>query len=70
MRRVARRGGAFVVLPNFLLGLIITPKEDKLKNYRGNLTRRQMGTYSKKIYQENIDNEVLVANKDGWGSWD
>ena len=69
--RLERRGGAFVVLPEFLLKFIPTPKKEKFKNYRGNLSGYQMGKYSKKIWQENIDNEVLVANKGvEWGKWD
>ena len=70
LARLERRGGAFAVMPDSLLGLIPTPKEEKFKHYRGNMTRQQMGKYAKRIYQENIDNNVLVVNEGGWGKWD
>jgi hypothetical protein len=68
--RLERRGGIVKILPDTFLSLIPTLKEDKFKNYRLKLSRKQMGNRAKKIYEENIKNEVLVVNKDGWGAWD
>lgn len=67
--RLERRGKKHEQLPN-LLSLIPTPKEDKFKNYRPGVSRRQMGKQAKRIYEENIKNEVLVVNKEGWGKWE
>ena len=68
--RLERRGGKVVVLPDKYLGLIVTPKVDKFKNYRLKLSRRQMNNRAKKIYEENIANDVWVVNEGGWGAWD
>ena len=68
--RLERRGGKVKILSDKFLRLIPTPREDKFKNYRLQLSRRQMSNRAKKIYEENIENEVKVVNKDGWGRWD
>lgn len=68
--RLKRRGGKSKQLPTkMMLGLLITTKEDKFKNYRLKLSRKQIKMRAKQIYLYNIENEVLVANKDGWGKW-
>jgi len=69
--RLERRGGKTARLPAGLLRLIPTPKEDKLKNYRLPLSRREVKKLSTPIYEENIRNGVLVANVGKeWGKWD
>lgn len=68
--RLERRGGKTARLPAGLLRLIPTPKEEKLKNYRLKLSRKEVKKLSTPIYEENIKNEVLVANVGkGWGKW-
>jgi glycosyltransferase involved in cell wall biosynthesis len=67
--RLKRRGKKFAYFPTGLVEAIYTPKEEKYKNIRPGRSRRWVETYSKSIYEENIENEVLVANKDGWGKW-
>lgn len=68
--RLVRRGGKFKQLPHGLLGLIPTPKTEKFKNYRLKLSRSEISKRSKAIYEDNIKNEVLVVNEDGWGNWE
>ena len=68
--RLERRGGKTARLPAGLLRLIPTSKEDKLKNYRLPLSRREVKKLSTPIYEENIRNGVLVANVGKeWGKW-
>ena len=68
--RLERRGGKTARLPAGLLSLIPTPKEDKFKNYRLPLSRKETKKLAKPIYEENIRNKVLVANKGKeWGKW-
>jgi len=68
--RLRRRGAAHTRIPD-LLELIYTPWSMKLANYRGSPSRREVGKRSKKIYLENIDRGVLVANTEtGWGKWE
>jgi len=69
--RLERRGAKYKVLPTYLLDLIPTPKADKFKNYRLVLSRGEVNRRSKAIYEENIANEVLVANEGKeWGQWE
>ena len=68
--RLERRGGRYTVLQT-KPRIIPTYNEEKIKNYRLKLSKREMGKRAKKIYFENIENEVLVANEGkDWGSWD
>jgi glycosyltransferase involved in cell wall biosynthesis len=68
--RLKRRGNKFGQMPSNLLISIPTPRKEKYKNYRLSLNRPEIYKRSKAIYEENIKNEVLVANKGGWGSWE
>ena len=68
--RLERRGGKHETIPKGLLELIPTPKADKFRNYRPNLSRAQMRKNAKRVYEENIRNEVLAVNRDGWGKWE
>ena len=70
MLRLMRRGGKFKRVPLDMVIDIPTPKADKYKNLRPGLSRVRIEKYSKAIYDENIANEVLVANKGGWGQWE
>jgi hypothetical protein len=67
--RLTRRGGKFKQLPNGLLTLIPTPRTEKFKHYRLNLPRSEISRRSKRIYEDNINNEATVVNVDGWGNW-
>ena len=67
--RLKRRGKKFAQSPLGLVEAIYTPKGEKYRNIRPGHSRRWVETYSKSIYEENIANKVLVANKDGWGKW-
>jgi predicted glycosyltransferase involved in capsule biosynthesis len=67
--RLQRRGKKFAHSPLGLVEAIYTPKAEKYRNIRSGHSRRWVETYSKSIYEENIANEVLVTNKDGWGKW-
>lgn len=68
--RLLRRGAVEATYDlDTMLDLIRTPWEQKLANYRIPLTRSDAHAYACAIYDENIRNQVLVAN-DGieWGS--
>jgi len=70
IKRLERRGGKWTTLSTRPI-IIPTPNEDKIKNYRLKLTKKDMGSRAKKIYYENIKNKVLIANEGkDWGSWD
>ena len=68
--RLERRGEKYKQIPLNLVATIPTPKADKYRNLRPGLSRIQTEKYSKAIYDENIANKVLVANKKGWGKWE
>lgn len=66
--RLKRRGGKFGLVPNGLMQVIPTSNEDKVKNFRLKLSRREMGKLMRPIYEENKANGVLVANQGmEWG---
>ena len=66
--RLARRGGKFRMLPNGLLSVIETPNEEKIKNYRLPLSKREMHRRGMIIYKENKAAGLLVANEGlTWG---
>lgn len=66
--RLTRRGGKFGYLPNGLLHVIKTPNEEKVKNYRLPLSKRQMYLRMKPIYTENSQASMMVANEGiEWG---
>ena len=69
--RLERRGGKTARVPSGMLKLIPTPKEEKFNdNYRLHLSRKETKKRAKPIYEENIRNQVLVANKGKeWGKW-
>ena len=67
--RLERRGKKFAQSPLGLVSAIYTSKKEKYKNIRSGHSRKWVERYSKSVYEENIANEVLVANKDGWGKW-
>ena len=65
--RLVRRGGKLGLLPS-LLKVIRTPNEEKVKNYRLVLSKREMIDRMKPIYEENTKNHMLVANQGReWG---
>lgn len=68
--RLLRRGATEATYDlDAMLNLIRTPWDQKLANYRVPLSRADAHAYACAIYDENIRNEVLVAN-DGieWGA--
>jgi GT2 family glycosyltransferase len=68
--RLRRRGGKFGLVPDGLVSVIRTSNKDKVKNYRLNLSKREMSRRNHKILDENNANGVLVANESKeWGSW-
>jgi hypothetical protein len=69
--RFDRRGCRGKQLPHTLMDIIYTPSKEKVKNYRLKLSRHRMGKIAKKIYFENIENNVMVANEgEEWGKWE
>ncbi len=68
--RLQRRGSKFGLVPNGLMSVIPTSNEDKVKNFRLKLSRREMSKLMRPIYEENSANYVLVANQgQAWGQW-
>jgi GT2 family glycosyltransferase len=68
--RLARRGLSVYTLPLIYAPGIATPNIDKVKNYRLPLTKHRMKVMMAPIYQENIANNILIANEGKeWGVW-
>ncbi len=68
--RMMRRGLKFGEVPRGLMHVIETPNEEKVKNYRLELSKREMSHRMHLIYDENKANNVLTANPGGWGKWE
>ena len=68
--RLRRRGEKNARVPIRLTTVIRTPKSKKYKDLQPDLSKKEMDEYSRAVYDENIANKVLVANKAGWGSWE
>lgn len=75
--RLHRRGGTFELFPSRLITAIETSNREKLENldqerYRNGpfWVKRMMFRAMRVIYEENIANQVLVANEGReWGQW-
>jgi len=68
--RLQRRGSEFGLVSNGLMNVIPTSDEDKIKNFRLKLSKREMGRLMRPIFEENIAKDVLVANQGReWGQW-
>ena len=67
--RLHRRGGKFVEYPSDILTVIPTSRTEKFKNYSMK-SAHGMKVLNKEVYEENMKRGVLVANDEGWGSWD
>jgi glycosyltransferase involved in cell wall biosynthesis len=71
--RLHRRGGRFETFPNSLISELYTPNNEKLANLdtselEGKIwVKREMLRLRRPIFEENIANNVLVANPNGWG---
>ena len=66
--RLTRRGSQFGLLPSGLLHVIETPNDEKVKNYRLPLSKRQMHQQMRDIYTENNQAQMMVANEGKeWG---
>lgn len=69
--RLRRRYGNGHGLPKGLLTVIKTLNIEKEKNYRLDITKQEMSKRMRPIYDENVRNNILVANAGKkWGSWD
>jgi len=69
--RLVRRGAKHAAIPDVDLELIYTPWEKKLENYPGGSGRYAMHKRSKRLFAENCEKGVLVANEgQEWGSWE
>jgi glycosyltransferase involved in cell wall biosynthesis len=68
--RLRLRGLRPVILSIDYIGIILTPNEEKEKNYRLKLSKREMGKLMSPIYFENREKGILVANEGKeWGKW-
>lgn len=68
--RLLRRGLQPCVMPDNMVRTLRTSNSAKVKNYRLDLSKREMMRRGSIIRKENIDNKVLVANEGKeWGAW-
>jgi len=68
--RLERRGLHRITLSIKYVGIILTPNEEKEKNYRLTISKREMGKLMSPIYFKNKEDGVLVANQGkDWGQW-
>ena len=67
--RLWRRNKGVIMYPSDILTTIPTAKDQKHRNYSLKSAHR-MKILNRDIYEENMRNEVLTVNPDGWGSWD
>jgi len=69
LRRLALNGGKRGELPRGLLEQIYTPDDKKVINYRVKGTKHSLSRQMRHIYEENMRNEVMVANVgEDWGN--
>ena len=58
------------IIPGQLRNFTYTHHKQKIKNYRGNMTKREMMVMNAAIRQENEKNNVMIANQGKeWGEW-
>jgi hypothetical protein len=67
--RLHRRGGKHVPYPDSIMTTIPTSRKAKFENYSME-SAHGMKVLNKEVYEENMKRGVLVANDEGWGSWD
>lgn len=69
--RLVRRGmDCWFTFSPWYVKAIYTPNEEKIKNYRLSLSKRDMAKMMSPIYHKNIENNVMVANAGiEWGKW-
>jgi hypothetical protein len=68
--RLQRRGSKFGLMPDGLVHTLRTGNAAKVKNYRLDLTKREMMQRGSRIRAENNTNAILVANEGKeWGQW-
>ncbi len=68
--RLLLRGSKFGQIPDGMITEIYTPDDKKLENYSIKGTKREFSRAMRIYYQDNIDNEVTVANQGKeWGTW-
>lgn len=66
--RLERRGLKYGLIDRKWLHSLADPVEEKSKNYRLKLSKFAMTKINSKIYAENVEKQVLVANKgNDWG---
>lgn len=68
--RLRRRGLIPHWIPSGVLFYNNTPDSEKVKNYRLELSKKEMGDMMWEVFLENEANQPLVANPNGWGSWE
>jgi hypothetical protein len=70
IHRLRRRGLEYATIDNHkLITNLETPDEEKVKNYRLPLSKREMRKRMGRIYEENEVLGQMKANADGWGRW-
>lgn len=68
--RLRRRGGKFGLMPDGVVSVIRTPNARKVRNYRLDLSKAEMSGRNHEIYDQNVTDGVLVANRGKeWGQW-
>lgn len=68
--RFERRGNKKTLVHNECVSVIQTKDEDKVRNYRLPLTKKNMANLMHPIYWSNIEKGTLVANEGvEWGDW-
>jgi hypothetical protein len=68
--RLDRRNLRFAWLPGEQLFVIATPDEEKIRNYRLKISKAEMSSLMRPIYDESTRLGTLVANEGKeWGKW-
>jgi len=68
--RLLRRGQSGTIYPLDMVKVIETPNSEKIRNYRLQISKREMGQRMSHILNENIANTALIANEGiEWGKW-
>lgn len=67
--RLTRRGAKKADLPAGCIGNFHTPDDVKVANYRLKKSKKEFSELMHPIYEENMKNQTLTANPNGWGQW-
>lgn len=66
--RLARYGSKKATITN-MIGNNFTPDAVKVANYRIKVTKHEMSKMMRPIFDENVKNDVVRVNPDGWAKW-